>query len=477
MLPSLRRRISARYLRQDVEDSRISIVQNESYAYGPGLTVVGASKDGLEMKIATLVGVWAACLLLSDSVEAQVEFEQAPISYDSRPTHDPVTQLQARLDDGEVQLRFDEDHGYLPAVLKALGVPESSQSLVFSKTSFQVRRITSRRPRAIYFNHHAYVGWVQHGDVVEVSAVSPEQGAIFYTLSQEETAAPRFVRDKGQCLLCHASSRTKNVPGHLVRSVYANSGGQPQFGSGTFTTDHTSSFLKRWGGWYVSGTHGAMRHMGNVPANDRLHPENIDREAGANITDLNTVVNVEPYLQPTSDIVALMVLEHQTQMHNLITAASYDARSAAHHDDIMNKALERSANFQSDSTKRRIASFGEKVLKYMLFCDEFRLTSPVTGPSQFTTQFEAQGPHDKLGRSLRNFDLQNRIFRYPCSYLIYSPSFDALPKTIKTYVGRRLGEVLSEKNRDKVFSHLSANDRQNILEILRDTKPGFVPLK
>lgn len=423
------------------------------------------------MRLATGIAL-LMCAITTGRLDAQLEFEHPPISYHS-PTDNPISRLQEQLDRGKAKLAFDDEHGYLPAVLRALAIPESSQSLVFSKTSFQLRRINPRTPRAIYFNDDSYIGWVQKGDVIEVSTVDPTQGAIFYTLSQEEAEKPTFIRDKGQCLVCHASSRTKGVPGHIIRSVYANRGGQPNFGSGTFTIDHTSPFERRFGGWYVSGTHGDMRHMGNVQAADRLRPEDLDREAGANVTDLKTIVNVEPYLQPTADMVALMVLEHQSQMHNLITLASYETRSALHHDGIMNKALERPADYQSDSTKRRIKAVGEKLLEYMLFSGEFELTSPVAGTSDFVKTFAAQGPRDKEGRSLRDFDLKQRMFKYPCSYLIYTESFDELPSLVKSYVVQRLSEVLSGDDQSEPFSHLSADDRRNILAILTQTKPGM----
>ena len=220
------------------------------------------------------IGAAIAAWLIGISVcSAQIEFEREPIRYLEQPLDDEITHLQQRLDAGELKLPFDDQRGYLPALLELLDIPTSSQMLVFSKTSFQLRRINPHRPRALYFNDHAYIGWVQGGDVVEITSVDPQQGAIFYTLAQEETDQPRFIRDKGQCLTCHASSRTKGVPGHLVRSVYTSQSGQPQFGSGTFTTDHRSPFTERWGGWYVSGTHGEMRHMGNVLSLDRNRPE------------------------------------------------------------------------------------------------------------------------------------------------------------------------------------------------------------
>ncbi len=428
------------------------------------------------------VSLRAACVVAfifccGTPIFAQVEFEQPPFSYHETESINPVARLQDQIDAGTISLEWDESHGYLPAVLSALEVDSASQMLVFSKTSFQLYRISPNTPRTVYFNDENYVGWVRHGDVVEISTVDPELGAVFYTLKQEPTERPLFVRDRGQCLTCHASSRTQGVPGHLVRSVFADAQGHPQLGSGTFTTDHTSPLEQRWGGWYVSGTHGALRHMGNVISASDARPEELDREAGANIVDLHALFDADVYLQPGSDLVALMVLEHQTQMQNLIARASYEARHAAHYDGIMNEALKRAPDYQSESTQRRIVSAGEKLLKYLLFSDEFALTSPIAGTSEFAVHFEQLGPRDSQGRSLRDFDLQRRIFRYPCSYLIYSPAFDALPETVRDYLAQRLEEILSGEDQSAEFQHLSVEDRQAIREILAETKPEiFAPV-
>lgn len=404
---------------------------------------------------------------------AQLDFEKEPINYGSGPAADPVAELQSRLDAGDASLEFDKKTGYLRAVLKALNISASSQVLVKSKTSFQLRKISPRRPRALYFNDLSYVGWVQGGDVVELMTTDPLQGEVFYTLAQEELEQPKFIRDRGQCIVCHASSRTQGVPGGLVRSVFVDAGGQPQFGSGTFTIDHRSPFRERWGGWYVTGTHGKMRHMGNVIAKDRQNPEALDREEGANVTDLSAHVDVSPYLTAHSDIVALMVLEHQSQMQNLLTLASFECRTAAHYDSVMNEALDRPADFVSETTQRRIASAGDKLIRYMLFAEEFALTDPVAGTSSFTEEFQAQGPRDSRGRSLRDFDLQTRMFKYPCSYLIYSPTFDQLPPPMKGYVADRLRDILTGNKSERAFSHLSAEDRRVIWAILQETKPSL----
>lgn len=411
--------------------------------------------------------------IAAQHVFAQVEFDREPISYSSLPVDDPVARLQQRIDAGELKLGFDQQHGYLRAVLKELGISQASQLLVFSKTSLQLRHITPWTPRALYFNEEAYIGWVQQADVIEVSAVDSRQGAIFYTLRQEPAEYPQFVRDKGNCLACHASFRTQGVPGYLVRSVFSGPHGLPHFGAGTFNTDHTSPLRERWGGWHVTGTHGQERHMGNVVSEDRDHPEVLDVEAGANVTNLEGRTQVEAYLTPHSDIVALMVLGHQATMHNLITRANYEARTVEHYTDSMNRALERPENYVSDSSRQRIEGVGEKLCEHLLFVDEAVLCSPIEGTSGFAEEFAAVGPHDLNGRSLRELDLQTRLLKYPCSYLVYSDSFDGLPDPVKHYVYRRLWQVLKNKGPSKRFSHLSAGDREAIFEILGDTKPDL----
>ncbi|HEV7279815.1 MAG TPA: hypothetical protein VGN57_06335 [Pirellulaceae bacterium] len=425
---------------------------------------------------------------------AQPDFYKPPIAYDDTPSTDVIEKLRQQLEASDEELPWDERHGWLPALLEKLEVPESSQTLVFSKTSLQIHRISRRTPRALYFNDDVYVGWVPGGDVIELSAVDPELGAVFYTVDQTEDLRPQIVRDKGECMTCHASSNTNSVPGYLVRSVFAGGDGRPHFGLGTQVTDWTTDFKDRYGGWYVTGTHGDLRHRGNVFAkNTAVDP--IDAEAGANIEDLARYFEITAYRQPTSDIVALMTLEHQTQMHNLITAAEYETRSALAYDNTMNEALERPADHRSDTTTRRIESAGDELLAGLLFSEEFRLTSPVAGNSDFAGEFSGKGPRDERGRSLREFDLQTRLFKYPCSFLIYSPQFDGLPDEVRSYVYDRLIAVLNETPKEAgaeettvdeksagsrkrrpekdPFVHLSAADRLAIREILVATKPEF----
>lgn len=409
----------------------------------------------------------AALLLCVTPAVAQVDFERPPIDYLNAEVHDPVAVLNRKLEQGEAKLTYDRPFGYLESVLAALDVPVSSQTLVFSKTSLQLHRISPRQPRALYFNDDVYVGYCHRGDVLEFAATDAKQGAIFYTLSQDKEDPPRFVRDKGGCLSCHASGRTQNVPGYLVRSVFPDAAGRPKLGSGSFTTDHTSDFKERWGGWYVSGEHGQMRHMGNtISTGDET---TFDRESGANVRDLTEYFQTDAYLSPHSDIVALMVLEHQTQMHNALAAANYETRQAIHQSYQMNELLERPKDYLSESAQRRIAAVAERVVRHLLFCDEFELTDPVVGTTTFATDFTKRGKRDSRGRSLRDLDLQTRLFKYPCSYLIDSPAFHGLPDEVRTLVLSRLADILEGRDQSDDFSHLTQAMRKDILAILRET--------
>lgn len=414
-----------------------------------------------------MVGLFAWCN--PKSVDGQHStFERPPIDYHGGDVNDPVAQLARSIAAGEKELVDDEKFGYLNSLLKLLDIPVESQALVFSKTSLQIQKINPARPRAIYFNDDVYVGYCHSGDIIELAATDPQQGAIFYSLKQN--APPEFIRDRGQCLICHANTRTQNVPGYLVRSTFPNRAGHPILGSGTFTTDHTSPFDERWGGWYVTGQHGDLTHLGNQVFVEGTPP---DLQKHANRDDLEGLVATHNYPSQHSDIVALMVLEHQTQMHNAITYANFETREALDQSYRMNELLEREPGTISDIAQRRISAAADRVLEYLLFCNEFNLTSPISGTSGFQETFAAKGIRDSQGRSLRDFNLQTRMFEYPCSYLIYSAAFDGLPCEVRTLVVERLQGVLQGRDDSEKFAHVTPESRQAIWEILKATKPDL----
>ena len=347
--------------------------------------------------------------------------------------------------------------GPLPGLLQALGVNPDSQTLVFSKTSFQAARIDPRNPRALYFSDDVMVGFVRGSNLLEVAALDPKQGMVFYSFDSASNP-PSFDR-RDACLQCHTSPGTLGIPGLLIASSYTDASGMPAFRGAQRITDDRTPFEDRWGGWYVTGTHADMRHIGNAVGHDSAHPEVLDLRDTQNLTSLAKKFDASGYLSGLSDIVALMTLEHQTRMTNLMIRAGWEARIASIRSDPAAKA-----QFDTDL---------ESLVTYMLFADEATLRGPVVGVSTFTKTFAARGPRDHQGRSLRDFDLQRRLFKYPLSYMVYSEAFDAMPNQVKDRVYRRLYDVLTGRDQSDKFKRLSSDDRRAVLEILRETKPGL----
>lgn len=406
---------------------------------------------------------------------AAEDYDEEPINYSRSTVDDAVARLARRLSSGETSLRWDERHGWLPALLQELAIPLSSQVLVFSKTSLQREFISPDRPRAIYFNDEVYVGMVQHSEVVEISSTDPRQGTIFYVVLNRRSGM-KTERQTHECLQCHDSNAfTGGVPGLMMRSVLPAPDGRPILTAGSQVTDHRSPLPTRWGGWFVTGTTGTLGHQGNQLFAENITPETVDPSRGANRLSLAGLIDTEPYLTPHSDVVALLVLGHQLQMHNLLTRASYEGRRALRDDLVMNEALGRPLDFRSDTFGRRIASVGEALLRYLLYADEAPLAGAVRGTSTFAADFQARGPRDAQGRSLRDLDLERRLLKHPLSHLIYSESFDALPQPVHGYVLDRLLAVLTATTSDDQFSRLTTADRRTILEILVATKPGLPP--
>jgi hypothetical protein len=421
-----------------------------------------------------ILGSLASSALAQIAVKNQgyVPFSEEPINYRSE-VHDPVANLQKRLDRGEVTLQYEPQHGYLKSVLEQLAIPVSSQTLVFSKTSFQYKKISPQAPRALYFNDDVYVGQVHDGKVLEFVSFDAKQGAMFYILDEQKAEHPVFQRAELDCTQCHVAAGTRNVPGVLLRSVHTNPSGTQAVKAAAFLTGQESPLKDRWGGWYVTGTHGSQTHMGNVLVEDQEHPDQLNRAAGANVTSLSKLFDVSKYLIPDSDIVAHLVLAHQTQMHNLITLTNYQTRLALYKEAARNKAVGETGITLSDEARKQYQEPAEELVRYLLFTNEAVLEDPIVGSSRYTQEFAALGPRDPQGRSLRDFDLRKRIFKYPCSYLIYSAAFDDLPSSAKEYVYHRLFEILTGREQRSEFARLTGEDRRAIFEILMATKPGL----
>jgi hypothetical protein len=364
------------------------------------------------------------------------------IGYGSGPVSDPVANLIRDVQEGRVRLKFEGADGYLRSVLEALSIPVESQIAVFSKNSLQSQIISPENPRLFYFNDSVALGSVR-GGFIEIASQDPQKGINFYVLLRQPSDRPFFLQ-RDECLRCHLSRNSLDVPGMLMRSVYPSASGVPINPLGSYLLDHRTRFEDRWGGWYVTGSGGSIRHMGNAIVSDPAKAESI--------TPLKEVpAKVE------SDIVALMVFEHQMHMMNLITRVGWEFRMAA--------SLQVATGKRNDVIERQLRDGTNELVDYLLFVDEAKLPAKIEGKSDFAQKFAAPGPTDNKGRSLRQFDLEHRLMRYPCSYMIYAPAFDALPADAKKAIYGRMREVMA--------SRMSAVDRQAVMEILNDTKKNF----
>jgi hypothetical protein len=386
--------------------------------------------------------------------------EDAAIRYTSAPLDNPVVAVNQRLRDGTIRLALDGRGGYLQSALQALDIPVESQMLVFSATSLQARLINPGNPRALFFNDRVVLGYVRNGEILEVAAQDATEGVVFYTLEQKTAAAaPQFQRVT-TCLGCHLNADTLGVPGLLMFSTTPASDARP---ARSIAMDHRMPLKERWGGWFVTGSSGMAEHIGNgVPA--------LDGQPTRELASASGLFEPDGFRATTSDIAALMVFSHQTYMTNLITRAGWEARAG---DPRLH------APFVAEPGEdARLAAFmsgvANEVVDYMLFIDEAKLTDRVNGASGFAERFSASGPRDKKGRSLHELDLNRRLMKYPCSYLIYSSAFDQLPPGARDPIYRRLWQILSGGERQARYtSALSLADRRAIVEILRDTKPGL----
>lgn len=344
-----------------------------------------------------------------------------------------IDALQARLDRGEIRLAYDDrnGHGWMPDLLNRLGMPRDSQLLVFSKSSLQFEQISPRTPRALYFGTDVAVGTVQGGRLLELITNDRKDGLRFYTLDAAKTDRPRFVRQSTDCDLCH-SLAGKGGPGMLVANFDVDpSGDLPNVDPAMpfRMTDDTTPFTDRYGGWYVTGQTGAMMHRGNVTMDFSVSAE--PPPGGLNVTDLSGKIDLAKYLSPGSDIVALLVLEHQVGVVNLINQANVRCGGKG--------------GCESREAQEVIA----QLARYMTFTGAVPLPSPVTGSSGYAAAFTREGPRDAQGRSLRDLDLKTRLLRYPLSYMLYSDAFASLNPIAREKTLRLVHDDLTARKTDE----------------------------
>ena len=404
--------------------------------------------------IAVTMILWAAAFAYAGGQSRTLfpgTLDQHPaIDYRSGPLSDPITMLQRDLAAGSASLASEGGLGFLRSLLATLDVPVESQMLLFSKTGIQHPFTNPENPRALYFNDRVVVGYIPGAPMLEVAAHDPRQGVIFQTLPQDPgmDTAPRFARPD-RCLTCHLSANSLGVPGILVRSMFTEGTGRTRPQLGSAIVDHRTPLEQRWGGWYVTGSHGRARHMGNAMVTVALERgEDAISDATLNRAALDARVDRSKYPVASSDITALMVFDHQGHAMNLLTRLGWETRVAL-------------AGGAADVSKGELRALVDDAADYLLFVDEPPLVAPVRGISKFAEVFSAAGPRDRAGRSLRELDLQTRLFKYRCSYMIYSPAFQQLPDPARAALTARMRQLLV------------ARQDAAVLEILRDTSPGW----
>ncbi|MES2604770.1 MAG: hypothetical protein V4603_07510 [Pseudomonadota bacterium] len=404
-----------------------------------------------------LLGVFAAGQLASAQELYDKEYPQ--MGYGRTPPTDTYTKLMQRLAESGQKLPATDSRGYLDALLKELDIDPSSQVLVFSKSSLKQRFIAPQTPRSLFFNDEVYVGFVPGSRSLEVAAMDPNQGPVFFDVSQDAAAEAPFKQETSRCLRCHDSySMTGGgVPRFMLSSVIAGADGNVVSHELSEITDMSTPLEQRWGGWYVTGNSGKQTHLGNFIVTDVAVLAKRPWVGQTNQEKLDTYADLAIYPRQTSDIIALLVLQHQVDVQNRLVRLNYESR----------KLLAENPNADDAQLQPLVMP----VLQGLFMVEEAPLADAVEGNAGYREWFEQRGPATADGLSLRQFDLQSRTFRYRLSYLIYSAAVDALAEPVKTLLFRDIKAVLAGDSILLPRFELPAEERATITAILQSTKP------
>ncbi len=406
---------------------------------------------------------WIIALFAVQVAAGQVDlWDLPPLRYSDTAATDPLAMLAAKLEKGEIPLEGETALEKLDFVLRTLAVPVSSQILVFSKTSKQIDKISPRNPRSLYFSDDTYVGYVPGGHI-EVIAQDPVLGPVFYLIDLSHSSGFEVMRDTSDCMSCHGTTRTENVPGMVIRSVFPDESGHSLLALGTLAVSHSTPLDLRWGGYYVTGK-SSIPHLGNRTYVD----EASTKPELQSLKDLSKVIDTSKYPRQTSDVVALVVIEHQCKMHNLMTAATMRYQRAHFLSSVIDPESDPDEG-QAGSVADRMAA---SIVDELLFKDEADLGDGLEGDESFQRDFEASHPRTQAGESLADFKLYQRIFKNPCSYMVYSKAFESMPPRVKGAVFERLRRALSDDD-EEIAPHLKASEKGRIREILEETLPGW----
>jgi len=394
------------------------------------------------------------------------------IGYFTKTPSNKVERLHTAIREGKNPLTYDAKFGYLPSLLRTLGINTSTQSMVFSKTSLQIAHISPSNPRALYFSDDIYIGYIPGSDIIEISVADPVLGGVFYTFKNRGSGAPALNRQTYECLQCHDGALTSGVPGHTVRSVHPYPDGQVDFSSGTHIISDATPHSERFGGWWVTGKHLALNHEGNAFVRGS---GGMDNPLRANRTPEKLpagMIDLKDYLAGTSDVVAQLILQHQTVVHNRITAVTYGTTLALADDASIGESLGNKPGELLGSTLSRIRNSSDALLETLFFMDEATFSAPIDGNKRTMVDFVKQGPRDPNQQTLRQLDLRTRLFRYRLSFLVHSLGFKGMPLQARSYCWIRIKAALANSD-DRLTAKLDANERKTIHEILQATEQEY----
>jgi len=397
------------------------------------------------------------------------------IGYSSPAMHNRVWRLREAMASGALELAWHPSCGYLAALLAALRIEADTQTLVFSRTSLQGDLVTPDTPRALYFNDDTYVGYIPGAGHIELTTLDAHKGPVFYTLENVRGEPGKIRRFGGACLTCHDnySLMGGGAPRILALSLPVEAPAQGPVDLLGIDVDHRTPLADRWGGWYVTGSTGQLVHRGNRQTLEGEAHAALDGEPGADRPSLEEWIDTSRYPVPHSDVVALLVLEHQKTVHNLMARVAWKAPSGMQR---LAAARARAAGGEAELAARQqklLDSMVDPLVDALFMIDAAPIPAGVAAGNGFAARFSGQGPADAAGRSLRRLDLDGKLFRWPLSYLLLGEAFDALPTPVMDAVRTRIGAVLrgADSRRSPL---LGVEDRAALREMLAQVKPGFV---
>jgi hypothetical protein len=388
---------------------------------------------------------------------AFADLEAPEHDYWNRTPKDPFTRIKDDLEQGKLPLDESSEKAYLESLLKALKIPASSQLLVYSTTSLQLRFISPRNPRAIYFNEEIYIGYIPGGKI-EVVSIDPELGAIFYIFDIPQGGVRPVAERSERCMKCHADEDTREVPGIAIKSVIPGptGGGLESYRRGL--SGHEIPLSDRFGGWHVTGAGGVAKHWGNQIG--RFTPQGIVTSPLPPGEQFDWSV----YPVATSDLLAHLVFEHQAGFVNRVVETHYRLRSA----------LARGKGSFLEADRADMERQVGELTRYLLFADEATLPEGgIQGDPAFREAFLANRRPARGGESLRDFDLKTHLFRNRCSHLIYTPLFQSLPEGFRRRIYQRMARALAVSPADPEFAHLRPDEKARLRDILKETVPDW----